>query len=154
MSPLKSFFLNTTGEIDVLSIIHEVNRAINEDKVVDGMVVITAPDPGAAITVVEPLPEILAQLKGVMQLFPGAKSETKNRRKEEVPIGPRVAAAIIGKSLSLPIRKGKLALGVREEPVLIDFERTARRREFLVYVMGAVPAENKSQGQELGQMDY
>lgn len=148
---LKNFFINTTKEIDVVSIIHEINRTVRETGLADAAVTVSVPAPGGALTVIEPLPDIIEQLKEALLIFPGMGLETKNKRKEDIAVGPRVAAAMIGKTLQLSVSKGKLALAPREEVVLIDLENTARRREFCVQVMGD-KAECPSRGQPLGKL--
>jgi len=60
---------------------------------------------------------------------------TKDRRKDEIDVGPRIAAAMLGRTLTIPMSAGKLCLGSREEPVLIDLEKSAKRREFYVQVI-------------------
>ncbi len=144
---LKNYFVNTTTGVDVLSVIHEVNRTLKEANAVEGLVCILVPEPGAALSVLEPLPDIVAEFKKAVQIFPGEGVETKNRRKEEIDIGPRIVAAMLGKSLQIPIKAGKLVLGSREEPILIDLEKHGRRREFYVQVIGE-GGEQPGQGQQ------
>lgn len=63
-------------------------------------------------------------------------------------VGPRVVAAILGKSLSIPFKDGRLLLAPRE-PVLVDLERKGLRREFYVQVVGA---DMRQQGRVPQQM--
>jgi thiamine phosphate synthase YjbQ (UPF0047 family) len=142
---LKNYFINTTEDVDVISVIHEVNRTIREASATEGVVTITIPESGGAMTIIEPLPEIVGLLKEALKVYPGEGVLTKNKRKEDIDVGPRIAAAMLGKSLSLPLSGGKLVLGAREEPVLIDLEKTGRRREFFVQV---VAEGGNAQGQQ------
>lgn len=148
---LRNYFLNTTDKVDVMSVIHEVMRTIRESRAQEGLVTIVVPAPGGAVTIIEPLPDIMEKLKEAIRIFPGEGTETKNRRKEDIPIGPRIAAAVLGKSISIPVKDGKLVLGPREEPVIIDLEDTARRREFCVQISADTP-EAKQAGQVPPQM--
>ncbi|HPW45061.1 MAG TPA: YjbQ family protein [bacterium] len=146
---LRNYFLNTTPEVDVLSVIHEVTRTIRESAASEGLVTISVPAPGGALAILEPLPDIIAKFKEAIRIFPGENEQTKNRRKEEVLVGPRVVAAILGKSLSIPFKDGRLLLAPREEPVLVDLERKGLRREFYVQVVGA---DMRQQGRVPQQM--
>lgn len=148
---LRNYFLNTTDKVDVMPIIHEVMRTIRESQAKDGLATIMVPEPGGAVTIIEPLPDIVEKLKEAIRIFPGEGAETKNRRKEEIPIGPRVAAAILGKSIGIPMKDGRLVLGPREEPVIIDLENTAKRREFYVQINADTP-EAKQAGRVPPQM--
>ncbi len=132
---LKNYFINTTGDVDVESVIHEVNRTIREANATEGSIIIIVPEAGAALAVIEPLEDIVGLLKDALKVFPGEGVLTKDRRKEEIDVGPRIAAAMLGKSLHIPLSGGKLVLGAREEPVLIDLEKSGRRREFYVQVV-------------------
>ncbi len=96
----------------------------------------------------------MAELKEALKVFPGEGKETKTRRKEPVKVAARIKAAMLGKSLSVPIRDGKLILGAREEIVLVDFEEDAKRREYVVQVQGEGGAVEGGQerGVALGAM--
>ena len=67
---LKNYFINTTAEVDVVSIIHEVNRAIKEANAAKGLATIMVTDPGGAITILEPLPELVDQFKEALEIDP------------------------------------------------------------------------------------
>jgi len=132
----KNCFVNTSKEVDVISIIHDVRYAVRDSGATQGLVTVIVPDPGASVTIVQPLDDVVDELKEALKVFPGEGKETITRRKEPVKVGARIKAAMLGKSLSIPIREGKLILGAREEIVLVDFEEDAKRREYVVQVMG------------------
>ncbi len=133
---LKNYYVNTTSEIDVLTIIHEINATIQESGITEGAVNIIVPEPGGALAIIEPLADITEQFKEALKIFPGEGIRTKDKRKEEIDVGPRIAAAMLGNAIQIPFTKGKLVLGAREEPVLIDLEKAVKRREFYVQVIG------------------
>ena len=74
-------------------------------------------------------------MKEALAVYPAEGKKATTRRKEEVDIGARVKAAMLGRSLSLPFKEGKLLLSSREEVMLIDCEATGKRREYAVQVM-------------------
>jgi secondary thiamine-phosphate synthase enzyme len=137
---LKNYFVDTTEEVDVVSVIHEINYAIKDSTIQEGLVTVVVTEPGAAVTILEPLPDIVAQFKDTLEIFPG-EGETLSRRKESIPVAPRIKAAMLGKTVHIPCKDGKLVLGPREEVVLVDFEKSAKRREFYVQVMGETPVQ-------------
>jgi len=148
---LRNYFINTTDKLDVKTIIHEVNGAIREAKATEGLATIVVPAPAGALAVIEPLPDIVKGLKEAIETIMGEGGETKNRRKEEIDVGHRVAAAMIGRTISIPIKDGKLLLGTREEPVLIDMEKKGLRREFYVQVTGGGGGEEAKQAGQIPQ---
>lgn len=133
---LKNYFINTTEDVDIVTVLHEVNSTLRESGVVEGLVTITVPEAGGALAVMEPLAGIVDQFKEALRIYPGEGVEIKNRRKEDVDVGPRIAAAMLGRTLQIPVSKGKLVLGLREEPMIIDLEKKGKRREFCVQIMG------------------
>jgi len=143
---LKNYFVNTTDGVDVLTVIHEVQRTIREAGATEGTVTVIVPEAGAALAVIQPLPEIVELLKEALKVYPGEGVLAKTRRKEEIDVGPRIAAAMLGKSLTIPLSEGKLVLGSREEPVLIDLEKTGRRREFSVQVVTEAAQQQRPAG--------
>lgn len=147
----RNYFFNTTSKVDVMSVIHEVNRAIRESGVKDGLAIAYLPEAGGALTIIEPLPGILEKFKETLKLFLDRESKVKNRLKEDVDVGPRVAAAMLQKTLSIPFNEGRLVMGNREEPMLIDFMTAVGRRELFVQVMGD-GGEAKQGGQIPQQM--
>jgi len=143
---LKNYFINTTKDVDVISIIHDVNYAIRDSGAEEGLATVTVPGPGAAVTIIHPLPENLAELKEALKIFPGEGKEAQTRRKESVKIGARIKAAMLGKSLSIPFKSKKLILDTREEIVLLDFESEGKRREYVVQVLSEGGGEEGQQG--------
>lgn len=143
---LKSYFVNTTAEVDFLPITSDVNYAIRDGQGKDGLVTIVVPSGRAAITVFEPLPEVISELKSALEIFAGEGKETADKRKEQVFIAPRVQTAMLGRSLTIPIKDAKLVLDPYEEIYLIDFDKKAHRREFIVQVMSVEAPAAESAG--------
>jgi thiamine phosphate synthase YjbQ (UPF0047 family) len=133
---LKNYYITTVEDTDVRSVVHEVERTIRESGAKSGLATVIVPESGAALVIGEPLDDFVTALKDAVLRMQGTGSSTKNRRKEEIDLGPRLASAILGRSLQLPFEDGHLLLGVREEPLIIDLNRAAHRLEFRVQVMG------------------
>ena len=131
---LKSYFVNVTPDIDLLPITSDVRYAVRDAGGKNGLVTIMIPGSGAAVTVLEPLPEVIEELKIALEIFAGEGAQCKDKKKEQVFIGPRVQAAMIGRSITLPITESRIAMEPYEEIYLIDLDKRTRRREFLVQV--------------------
>lgn len=133
---VKNYFVNTTQEIDFISIIHEVRYTIRDSNVKDGLLTIITPGAGAGVLILEPIKEVIDSIKVVFETLGGeTDAEAVDKRKERVYVMPRVLASIIGRDISIPIRKGELLLEPYEEVFLIDFDKKVRRREFYMQVM-------------------
>ena len=135
MIVLKHYYVNTTKEVDFLSIIHDVRYAIRDANAKDGLVTVIVPDSSAALTIIEPIPAVIEELKIAFEIFAGEGATATDRRKVTIDISPRVQAAMLGRSLSIPLKDGKLIIDPYEEIYLIDFDKTGKRRQFCVQVM-------------------
>lgn len=119
---VRSFFVDTTKGLDLVKIIHEVRRVVKEANTENGTATIVVPNPGAGIAVLDP----------------GEKPEDLRKTLE-----PHAASGLIRyllpKSLSVPYEKGKMLTEPWQEIFLIDYDPSARRREFKVHVFGESP---------------
>ena len=149
---LKNCFTATTKDVDVISIIHDLRYAVRDSGATEGLATVIVPGPGASVTIIQPLPEVIEELKEALKVFPGEGKEAMTRRKEPVKVGARIKAAMLGKSLSIPFSEGKPLLGAREEIVLIDFESDAKRREYLIQIISEGAPCGKEHGTPLGAM--
>ena len=145
MSPIEITYFNATANVDVINATHDVNRMLRGKPIKEGLAVIMVPDSGASVTVIEPLPQVIEQLKESFAVFPGADAETKNRKKESVKIAPRVRASLLGRSITIPIKDGKLMMGMKESIVVVDFDSMARRRQIVIQIVAS--ADDKKQAQ-------
>ncbi|PIR16738.1 MAG: hypothetical protein COV46_07170 [Deltaproteobacteria bacterium CG11_big_fil_rev_8_21_14_0_20_49_13] len=144
MTFLKSYFINTTDEVDVLNVSNDVKFAIRDSGGKDGLATVIISGPGAGVTLLEPLPEVIEELKVAFEVFAGEGAAAKDKKKKEIYVNPRVQAAILGRSISVPIKDALLVLDPYEEIFLVDFDKKMRRREFKVQIM----AQAESQPQQ------
>lgn len=134
MNFLKNYFVNTTAQTDFLQITNDVKYAVRDSGAKNGLVTVVVPGASASVAVFEPIPEVVKELETAFELFSGEGSEALNKWKEKVAVAPRVQAAFLGRSVSVPLKDGKLVLDANEEINLIDFDTKARRREFCVHI--------------------
>jgi secondary thiamine-phosphate synthase enzyme len=144
---LKSYFVNTTPETDFLPIMADVKYAIRDSQAKNGLVSIHVPGPAAAVTVFEPLPELIEELKIAFETFASESTQGKDKRKEDVFIAPRVQATLIGRSLSLPVKDGRVLIEPYEEVFLIDFDKKTGRREYYINIVAEDQAPPPKQQQ-------
>lgn len=147
---LKSYFINTSSGVDLLPITSDVRYAIRDGHGKNGLVTVVVPGPGAAVSAFESIPELIEELKIAFEIFAGEDVQGIDKRKEQVAIAPRVQAAMVGRSITLPIAESKLVLNPYEEIFLIDFEKRPKRREFIVQVFSEEPQTSGSVGAQIG----
>lgn len=119
-----------------MQVTSDVRFAIRDSQAKNGLVTVFIPGPGAALTVFEPLEEVKEELRVSFEALAEGEKKGKDKRKEEVDVAPRVLASLVGRSVAVPFKEGKLIMAPYEEIFLIDLEKKVARREFFVQVIG------------------
>jgi secondary thiamine-phosphate synthase enzyme len=140
MAFFKKYYVNTTENVDLLPVTSDVRYAVRDSQAKDGLVTIMVPGPGASPLIFEPMSEVIEELKIAFELFAGEGGVSTDKRKEKVAVAPRVQSAVIGRSLCIPLVNGQLLMDPYEEIYIADFDKNAKRREFVVQVMPSEPA--------------
>jgi len=136
MAFFKKYYINTTQEIDIISISADVNYAIRDSQTKDGLLTVVIPGAGGSVIVSDGVKETIDELKTTFELFAGEGGEGVDKFKKKVAVAPRVRSAVFGRSVSIPVVNGKLTLDPYEEVFLVDFDKNAKRREFAIYIAG------------------
>lgn len=136
MSPRKEIAIHTRAKEEVLEITTEVNSAIGELGVSQGLVVLFCPHTTAALTVNEAADPAVAEdfQRAFAEMVPNIAF-----RHTEGNSPAHVRAAVLGPSLVLPVEEGRLALGTWQGVYFCEFDGPRRRK---VWVYGLVEAEN------------
>lgn len=109
----RSFYLDTTTGIDLITITHEIRGMIKESKAERGSVTVTIPHEGG----------------GVAMMESGGKKEEVRKGLE--PLAANLSLrCLLPKSLTIPVEQGRMVMEPWQEISLIDYETTGRRREF------------------------
>jgi len=143
---LKNYFVNTTAETDFLTVTHDVKFAVRDAQAKNGLVTVIIPGPGASLAIFEPVEGLIDEIKTVLSAFGEGENKGRDKWNKDVSLFPRVQAAMMGRSVSVPLKDGRLVLSPYDEIYLIDFDKKSRRREFFVQVM-ALDAKEGGQPQ-------
>ncbi len=137
MIVFKSFYVDTTKGLDLINIMHEIRRVIGEAAADVGSVTIAVPSAGAGLLIVDQVDGKESAKKGLEPL-----------------LSSRQIAYLLPKTMHLPVEKGKMPFELRQDVVLVDYEATAKRREFIVQVFAeaAPAAEGQQKGMPLGRI--
>jgi thiamine phosphate synthase YjbQ (UPF0047 family) len=112
--------LQTEGEGQIVDLTEGVLAVVRQSGVTAGLVAVFATGPAAAVTTLEPEPG-------------GRVPERLLPRGDAVPAHLR--AALLGRSETVPLAEGRLALGPRQQLVLIDFDDRPGRLEVHVQIV-------------------
>jgi secondary thiamine-phosphate synthase enzyme len=129
--------LSTKGFSDILDITDRVDTMIARSAVENGLVTVFCPGSTGAVTTIEYESGVLRDLqKAIEKIVPSGIPYEHDRRWGDGNGFSHVRAALMKPSLTIPVVKGKLALGTWQQIVFIDFDNRRRERNILVQVMG------------------
>ncbi len=129
--------LSTRGHSDMHDITGEVQRIVRESGLKNGIVTVFCPSSTSGVTTIEFESGALSDLKRTFEeIAPEDAEYLHNLRWGDGNGYAHVRAALLGPSLTVPIRDGHLLLGTWQQITFIDFDNRPRRREIIVQVMG------------------
>ena len=129
--------LSTKGFSDILDITHHIDAMIDRSRIENGLVTVFCPGSTGAVTTIEYESGVLRDLqRAIEKIAPSDIPYEHDRRWGDGNGFSHVRAALMKPSLSIPMVKGRLALGTWQQIVFIDFDNRRRERNILVQVIG------------------
>jgi len=130
--------VDTRGEGDVVNVTGEVEQALKESRVREGLVHLFVTGSTAALTTIEYEPGVLADLKRSLAILaPGDVPYAHDGKWGDGNGRSHVKAAIVGPSLTIPVGKGLLDCGTWQQVVLLELDvRPSRHRTITCTIMG------------------
>lgn len=128
---------NTTREVDLLNVTHDVARALRESQILNGLLTVYVPGSTAGVVILENDKVIHDEFKNMIASFvPESSGPRPSRRSGSGHLENHLRAALLHQSVSIPVKDGRLMTGPWQEVWAIDFDDKVGRRELLVHVMG------------------
>ncbi len=129
--------LSTTADMDVIDLSEAIERFLDQASVADGLLLVFTPGSTAGVTTLEYESGCVADLKRAMeQLAPRNAEYRHNLRWGDGNGYSHIRAALLGPSLVVPIRDGKVDTGTWQQIVLCDFDNRPRRRRVTLQAVG------------------
>lgn len=115
----------------------DLKVAVQESGIKDGVLHATAIGSTVSLTTIEHEAGVIEDLKrAITQLAPPGLNYEHERAWQDGNGHSHVQAALLGPSLSVPIRHGEIALGTWQQAVLINHDNRARQRRVEVTIIG------------------
>jgi secondary thiamine-phosphate synthase enzyme len=128
--------LSTRGDAEIIDITADVQRIVSRGPVNDGLVTAFVRGSTAAITTMEFEPGGVADLRALLdRLIPVEGDYEHNRLNNDTNSHAHQRASLIGASEQIPVVGARLALGIWQQLVLIDFDDRPRERTVTVQVL-------------------
>jgi secondary thiamine-phosphate synthase enzyme len=129
--------LNTRGNADILDITEQVQAAVQQSGLENGIVTVFAPSATSALTTLEYEAGAISDLRRLFdEIADPAKHYAHNARWGDGNGHSHLRAALLGPSLTVPFVQAHLTLGTWQQIVYIDFDNRSRHRELVVQIMG------------------
>ncbi len=133
---MKTIALRTPRREALLDITAEVERAVGESGVQEGLCLVSCPHTTAAVTVNENAdPDVAADVLAMLaRLVP----KSAGFRHAEGNSDAHVKSSLLGCSCALPVSQGRLVLGRWQAVFFCEFDGP-RSRQVMVQVLGGAP---------------
>lgn len=132
----KEISIQTKGNDDIINISNYAEEAIRESGVNDGVLVTFVVGSTASITTIEYEAGLVTDLKRILtELIPFNPSYRHHLAWNDDNGHSHLRASLIGPSISVPIKNGRLETGTWQQIVLIDFDTRARTRKIIFQVI-------------------
>jgi secondary thiamine-phosphate synthase enzyme len=121
--------LSTAGDGDTIDLTEGVVRIVAQAGATEGAVTVFVPGSTAAITTMGFERGGVHDLKATLdRLIPPEGDYEHNRLNNDSNSHAHMRAAIVGPSETIPLREGRLRLGIWQQIVLLDFDDRPRER--------------------------
>ncbi len=122
---------------DVADITTELDQLIKTSKIQNGSLSATVIGSTGSLTTIEFEPGVVEDLKQVVnQMAPPGLEYEHEKAWHDGNGHSHVQAALLGPSISIPIREGRISLGTWQQVVLINHDNRPRRRRVEVTLVG------------------
>ncbi|MGQ9474778.1 MAG: secondary thiamine-phosphate synthase enzyme YjbQ [Actinomycetota bacterium] len=132
-----SMEFSTRGGSEIIDITGQVQERLSHSGMREGLVTVFVPGSTGGVITLEYEPGLVRDLgEAFERLAPREKAYHHDRAWGDGNGHSHVRASLVGPSLSVPFREGRLVLGTWQQIAFVDFDNRPRRRVLIVQVMG------------------
>lgn len=129
--------LKTKGEVDIVDITDKIEGIVENRQIKNGIATIFVPGSTAAVTTIEYEPGLLTDFPSMLEKIAPRNAVYEHEMRWHDGNGhSHVRASLIGPSLTVPIKDGKLTLGTWQQLVLVELDTRSRSRELIIQIIG------------------
>ena len=137
MVETRSFVFTTEAEMDVVDITKEVADVLGNVDMRNGILTVFVPGSTGGVTTMEYEPGLVNDMKDLFEkMAPRDHYYHHEERWHDKNGHSHVRASLIGPSVTIPFRDGRLMLGTWQQIAFFDFDVRAREREVFVQILG------------------
>jgi len=129
--------IRTHGEVDIVDITSDVQKVVSKSKIKDGIVCVFVTGSTGAITTIEYEPGLQHDLPEALEKIAPKNIYYKHHETWHDDNGhSHIRASIMGPSMTLPIKNGKLLHGTWQQIVFVELDTSPRNRNIIVQIVG------------------
>jgi secondary thiamine-phosphate synthase enzyme len=129
--------VETRGEDDLVDVSERVQALADESGVRDGVAHLFVVGSTAALTTIEFEPGLAQDFPDALERLAPRDAPYRHEERWHDDNGhSHVRASLLGPSLAVPIRAGRLALGTWQQIVLVECDTRSRKRTLIVTILG------------------
>jgi secondary thiamine-phosphate synthase enzyme len=133
----KHFEVESRAENDVVDITEQVQKAVAESGLKNGIATVFVPGSTAAVTTIEYEPGLIVDFPHMLERISPSNIPYEHQKAWHDGNGrSHVKASLVGPSLSVPFVDGLLTLGTWQQVVFIELDIRSRKRKIVVQVVG------------------
>lgn len=134
--------LSTRGDSQMIDITDELQETLSRHGFREGAALVFVSGSTAGLTTVEYEPGLVEDLPAAFERFAPRGMRYKHEETWHDGNGhSHVRASLLGPSITVPFRDGRLLLGTWQQVVLIDFDNRPRQRDLVVQLTGERAAD-------------
>ncbi len=131
------FSVQTQGNDDMLDITGQVEQALLQSGLLNGIATVFVVGSTVAVTTIEYEPGLQQDMARVMErIAPRDEFYAHEARWRDDNGHSHIRASILGPSLTVPFVNGQLVIGTWQQIVLVDFDTRPRTRTVHVQIIG------------------
>ncbi|MBI2169318.1 MAG: YjbQ family protein [Actinobacteria bacterium] len=129
--------LDTQGDGDIIDVTPYAQKAVDNAELADGLCTVFVAHSTCAVTTMEFEPGANADLNEVLEaVAPQDRSWQHNVLNNDTNGHSHARAALLGPSVTVPVRDGELVTGIWQKVVMIDFDDRPRARKVVIQLLG------------------
>ena len=129
--------VSTRGDSEMIDLTGRVQEVVERHSFREGAALVFVSGSTAALTTVEYEPGLVEDLPAAFERFAPRNMRYKHEETWHDGNGhSHVRASLLGPSLTVPFKDGRLLTGTWQQIVLLDFDNRPRRRDVVVQLSG------------------
>ena len=129
--------IKTNGEVEIINITSEIQELISKSGIKKGIACVFVPGSTGAISTVEYEPGLIKDIpRSLEKIAPKNINYDHHETWHDDNGHSHVRASLMGPSLTIPIKNGKLVHGTWQQVVFVELDTRPRNRNISVQIIG------------------